>query len=106
MICKLTKVQARELGDMIRATETKTEPFIVSAVKHHLAMMMYGVESPEAVIEGLLIACSQNRNDGIANRIDIDELRLLKCEHIFSNNRYSEVSPILEFKEVANEKSS
>jgi hypothetical protein len=85
----MNKQQLQSLGDMVRTTPTAADPAILWAVRHHLALFLYGIDSAERCLEALIMACNTLRDDGIISRIGLDGLEAIKGARIARLSRYS-----------------
>ena len=70
----LTREEADSLADMVRTIPTEANEAVLWAVKHHLALFLYGIERAPDTINAILTACSTHRDDGIVHRIGLDRL--------------------------------
>jgi hypothetical protein len=74
----LTRKEADSLAEMVRTIPTEAHDAVLWAVKHHVALFLYGIERAPQTIHAILTACSTHRDDGIVKRIGLE--RLLECK--------------------------
>ena len=86
----MNKAQLDSLAEMVRTTPPIADQAILWAVRHHLALFLYGIESAETCIEELLKACNTQREDGIVQRIGLEALLENRDGRIVRLGNYAE----------------
>ena len=77
----ITKPEANSLAELIRTTNNPdADTAILWAVKYHLALVLWGLESSNDLINNLLLACNTMREDNIVQRIGLKRLEELRAE--------------------------
>ena len=77
----ITKTEANSLAELVRTTDNSAaDTAILWAVKYHLALVLWGLESSNDLVNNLLLACNTMREDNIVQRIGLKRLEELRTE--------------------------
>lgn len=77
----ITKSEAASLAELVRTTDNPhADTAILWAVKYHLALVLWGIENGNDLVNNLLKACNTMREDNIAQRIGLERLEALRNE--------------------------
>ena len=86
----ITKKEAAELAEMVRNTGPEAHAAILWAVKYHLALFLWGLETDSHCLEQILLACNTCRDDNIVTRIGLDRLEEMRGNPIIQTSSYLE----------------
>lgn len=92
----MTKEQLDKLAKIVRTTPDSSAPSVMWAVKHHLALFIWGIENAETTLNAILLACNSNREDGIVSVIGLDELEKLKGARLLDIGKYNDLFVVRE----------
>jgi hypothetical protein len=90
----MTKEQAKQIGDMVRATPPEAINSVMWAVTYHLALFFYGLATCEDVLEKIMLACNSNRDDNLYQRLGLDGLSQFTGKKIVETQLYDRVIQI------------
>jgi len=77
----ITKSEASSLAELVRTTSSPhADTSILWAVKYHLALVLWGLETSNDFLNNLLNACNTMREDNIVKRIGLGRLEKLRGE--------------------------
>ena len=74
----ITKEEASKLAELVRTAPSESEQSILWAVRYHVALFFWGIQSAEQTLEALLLAANTGRPDHIVERIGLSRLQELR----------------------------
>lgn len=96
----ITKSEAATLAELVYTTDNPhADTAILWAVKYHLALVLWGLETGDSLVNNLLKACNTMREDNIIQRIGLERLEALRDEPLvklstaFRNSGFIETCP-------------